>query len=107
MLGQQLPSMTFRRIVYETNNLFLSLAFLLAGAVIPAVAGNTVTYTYDALGRPIKITFDNGTTQTYTYDAAGNRVTDVGVCAPRWLLERRHLSGPVKNEAPSEPLGRR
>jgi len=61
----------------------LLLIFLLSTTMlaVPALAGNTVTYTYDALGRLIKLTFDNGTTQTYTYDAAGNRLTDTATCS--------------------------
>ncbi|MGQ0532183.1 MAG: RHS repeat domain-containing protein, partial [Caulobacteraceae bacterium] len=36
-------------------------------------AGETVTYTYDELGRVKTATYSNGQTITYTYDAAGNR----------------------------------
>ena len=60
----------------KTETIILALVLFLTAAIIPAFAGNAVTYTYDALGRLIKLTFDNGTTQTYTYDAAGNRITD-------------------------------
>ncbi len=63
------------------KTIILAFTLFLGAAAVPALAGNTVTYTYDALGRLTKITFDNGTTQTYTYDAAGNRISDVGVCS--------------------------
>ena len=45
--------------------------FLLAGLAGPASAATT--YTYDALGRLVSVTYSNGKTITYTYDAAGNR----------------------------------
>lgn len=37
----------------------------------------TVTYTYDALGRVISVTYDTGVTITYTYDATGNATQEV------------------------------
>lgn len=43
----------------------------------PAHAAETVTYTYDALGRLTSVTYSNGATVTYTYDAAGNRTAVV------------------------------
>jgi len=36
---------------------------------------DTVSYTYDALGRVKTVTYSNGATITYAYDAAGNRTT--------------------------------
>lgn len=48
-------------------------------AAYPAVAGETITYTYDAKGRLVvkKSTgsANNNRTQSYCYDKAGNRVT--------------------------------
>jgi YD repeat-containing protein len=38
-----------------------------------AVANETTTYDYDALGRLITVTKDDGTLVDYDYDAAGNR----------------------------------
>ena len=57
----------------------LTLVLLLMGAVIPSHASG-ITYTYDALGRVITLTYDNGTQITYAYDAAGNRTTQGVVC---------------------------
>lgn len=57
-------------------------AFAIAvGALIAAFSGlgqtalaqNTYSYTYDALGRISTVTYPNGAVVTYTYDAAGNR----------------------------------
>src|SRR5262245_49139565 len=38
-----------------------------------AAATETVTYSYDALGRLVGVAYADGSTVTYTYDAAGNR----------------------------------
>ncbi len=62
----------------------LILAVLLFGLIsnYPSslAASDSVSYTYDALGRLITITFANGTIITYSYDAMGNRSTVVTVC---------------------------
>lgn len=58
---------------------------LLARLAVPAVAmmavgtavAGSATYTYDSLGRLVKVVYSNGVTITYTYDAAGNRTTTV------------------------------
>jgi hypothetical protein len=46
-------------------------------APTPAFAGETITYSYDALGRLVKVshsgTVNNGTTACYAYDKADNR----------------------------------
>lgn len=55
---------------------FLSL-FAVAAIPSPALAGETVTYTYDELGRLKTVsstgTINNGQTTSVTFDAAGNR----------------------------------
>lgn len=52
-----------------------ALIFTLFGA--PALADETVTYTYDAQGRLVKVehtgTVNNGVTTEYQYDDADNR----------------------------------
>ena len=44
------------------------------------------TYTYDARGRVISVTYEGGETVDYTYDDAGNRTasTATGVWVPRF-----------------------
>ena len=61
------------------KTIFLTLAFLLAIVAVPSHASG-ITYTYDALGRLITLTYDNGTKITYAYDAAGNRTTQGVTC---------------------------
>jgi len=56
-----------------------SVAVFLAVAVpVNAIAAETITYTYDSLGRLIKVvtsgTVNNGQVQTICYDEADNRV---------------------------------
>jgi hypothetical protein len=52
-------------------------AFALVLAAGPATAAETITYTYDARGRLIKVertgTVNNGVTTNYTIDKADNR----------------------------------
>lgn len=58
---------------------------LLAAIAVPAmtmmVAPNafagSATYTYDTLGRVVKVVYSNGVVITYSYDAAGNRTATV------------------------------
>ncbi len=40
-------------------------------------ANASVTYTYDALGRIVTVTYDNGTVVQYNYDPADNRLSQV------------------------------
>ena len=48
------------------------LATVMGLSIAPAFSATS--YTYDALGRLIKVRYDNGKEIIYTYDAAGNRV---------------------------------
>lgn len=64
----------------RTSRRFL-LTQLAGVSLLPLVAANreahaeTVTYTYDELGRLKTASYGNGQTITYTYDPAGNRIT--------------------------------
>lgn len=51
-------------------------AAVTVAAVAPAQAGSA-TYSYDSLGRLVKVVYSNGAVITYTYDAAGNRTAAV------------------------------
>lgn len=55
-----------------------AMALLAGTALAPALAGETITYTYDSLGRVIAAqssgTVNNGRAASYCYDAAGNRI---------------------------------
>lgn len=50
---------------------------LTAFCAVPALAGETITYTYDAKGRLVKVersgTVNNGVKTEYTHDKANNR----------------------------------
>jgi YD repeat-containing protein len=59
----------------------LGTLILLSISLPAALAADSVTYTYDALGRLIQVTYANGTTIIYNYDAAGNRKSVVIHCA--------------------------
>ena len=60
----------------KTVFLGVSIALAMAGT-IAARAAETITYTYDAKGRVIKVvhsgTVNNGVTTEYTHDKADNR----------------------------------
>lgn len=55
----------------------LASLFSLSIAATPPAHAGAATYTYDALGRLIKVAYANGTVITYTWDAAGNRIQTV------------------------------
>jgi len=61
------------------------LAFATAMVAATAMASETISYTYDARGRLIKVqrsgTVNNNVTANYTYDKADNR-TNVNVTSP-------------------------
>jgi chitinase len=56
------------RLRWQMGMLLLALGALLSGSAV-------VTYNYDAAGRLMSVTYDDGSTVTYTLDAAGNRKT--------------------------------
>lgn len=55
------------------------LAFF-ATALPAHAASASATYGYDALGRLVTVTYNNGTVITYTYDTAGNRIKQTVTC---------------------------
>lgn len=63
----------------------------------PAYAAETITYTYDALGRLVQVTrsgtVNNGASATYGYDPANNR-TNVTVTAGGGGMARAALPAP-------------
>src|SRR3954452_6666083 len=63
----------------------LAFGTLLLISAAPAAASETITYTYDALGRLVAVTrtgsVNNGASAAYTYDPANNR-TNVTTTAP-------------------------
>lgn len=80
--------MTLRR--FSTNNRAIAAALVagLIGFCAPSIGWpQTVSYTYDALGRITNASYPDGTCLAYAYDAAGNRTqyssaTVTGVVAP-------------------------
>lgn len=57
---------------------FLGIATVVVFALAaPAALAGTVTYSYDAQGRVVKVVYSDGYTITYTYDSAGNRTAYV------------------------------
>jgi uncharacterized protein (DUF697 family) len=60
-------------------------ALLLAGAAIAAMATETITYSYDARGRLVRVvrtgSVNNNVSANYSYDKADNR-TNVNVVSP-------------------------
>jgi len=56
-------------------------AILLLSTSSAAFGQDEATYTYDGLGRLVKVTFTDGTTIKYTYDANGNRTSTLVCCS--------------------------
>jgi YD repeat-containing protein len=52
------------------------------GFITSAFATDTTQYWYDALGRVVRVQFQNGSTVAYTYDAAGNRTVVARTSSP-------------------------
>jgi len=73
---------------------------LLLMASAPARASETITYTYDALGRLVQVTragtVNNGASATYSYDPANNR-TNVTTSAGRRRDGRGQAQGAAQN----------
>jgi YD repeat-containing protein len=63
-----------RKHTHSASRRVFVLQAIAALAASPAF-GETVTYTYDELGRVKTVTYNNGQVITYNYDAAGNRTT--------------------------------
>lgn len=47
------------------------------GIAASFAATGSATYTYDALGRVVSVSYDTGVIVIYTYDANGNRLSQV------------------------------
>ena len=64
----------------------LSAALALLGVAGPAVSAETITYTYDAKGRLVKVihtgTVNNNVQAQYSHDKANNRKTVVVTGSP-------------------------
>lgn len=56
---------------------FASLAIILSASALPARAAETITYSYDAKGRLVRVvrsgSVNNGVTTQYVHDRADNR----------------------------------
>lgn len=73
-------------------------ALTMVTSIEPAWAGETIAYTYDALGRLTTAVHsgsaNNGLQQSYSYDKAGNR-TNVTVTGSPVVTIVRHLPVPL------------
>jgi len=63
------------------------IAFAIAGCTAAAMASETITYTYDARGRVIRVqsngSVNNGVSTNYSYDKADNRTLRNVTGAPK------------------------
>lgn len=60
-----------------------TIALLLARLMSPTVWAGSVAYSYDALGRVIRVQYSSGVVLVYAYDAAGNRTSYIVSGAPK------------------------
>lgn len=51
----------------------LTFAAIIAATGMVATPAWAITYEYDALGRIVRVNYDDGSYVIYSYDAAGNR----------------------------------
>ncbi len=58
----------------------LALVVMLGSVAVQHARADSVSYTYDELGRLSQVTYSNGTVITYTYDTADNRTTQTITC---------------------------
>lgn len=73
-----------------------------------AVASETTTYSYDALGRVVAVSRSGGASaganSTYTYDPAGNRAQVTTSGAPALLLSQDSSEQSQTQETPESAL---
>ena len=86
---------------------FVAMALLADG---PAIASETVSYSYDALGRLTHVnhtgSVNNGLQAGYTYDPADNRLIVAVSGAPAALMRANAKALPSrKTAAPRKPTG--
>jgi len=85
----------------------VAISVLVLVGTAPAAASETITYTYDALGRLVTVsrsgTVNNGASANYTYDPANNR-TNVTTTAPGGggMAQRQP---PAKPDHPTQTSG--
>lgn len=89
--------MILRDISLQGRGFLLSIPFILAS---PASANNSVSYTYDIVGRLTTAAYDNGMCISYSYDANGNRTSQTNSTASTDLVWGQSLWGCSKWTAP-------
>jgi hypothetical protein len=63
---------------YQRKQVGICVALLFAAFFLCSSenANGSVSYTYDALGRLVMVSYDTGVCIRYTYDASGNRLSE-------------------------------